>query len=32
MTACQACGRANLATDANCLYCGAEMPVHHTAT
>jgi hypothetical protein len=26
MSACPSCGRANLATDADCLYCGAPLP------
>ncbi|MET1232123.1 MAG: hypothetical protein ABWY52_04660 [Candidatus Limnocylindrales bacterium] len=26
MSACPSCGRANLATDTDCLYCGAPLP------
>lgn len=26
MSACPSCGRANLATDTDCLYCGSPLP------
>ncbi len=29
MTACRACGRANLTTEDRCLSCGADLPVQH---
>ena len=28
MTTCRVCGRGNLVTDTECLYCGAPLPRH----
>ena len=30
MTACRSCGRANLSTDTDCIYCGEPLPEAHT--